>query len=417
MGKKGKGTKKSRAARGRRKERTPVAASRGSWIATLVLILIGLALSGELVRLHFAAAFDPNYQSYCAVNETVSCDAVTRSRYSVVFGVPLASWGVFGYAVMAVTAWLGLTWRSRVPAALLALLSGFVLAVTVQLAAISHFLIHAWCLLCIGTYVVNVATAILSYSILSKGGARASFRALQQLWEKQRWRALAGAGGATTAALALILWHPQVDASSAVLAPPVENAPTASPEDSTDAIPPGVRVEHGTTSDGLPWIGAAKPTVTITEFSDYECHQCQLAFRGLHELLALNPDRLRLVVRHFPLDQSCNPTISRPMHQRSCLYAKLATCAGKQQHFWEAHEYLFEHAAENVDPATFAAALKLDANLLDACLEQVDPVINRDVEAGIALDLHGTPVFVVDGKPYMQRIPPSVAQQLRRPKR
>ena len=414
QGKRAKRAKRPRAARART-ETTP-APSRGAWIAVLALLLVGLALSSELVRLHFAAAFDPAFRSYCAVNETVSCDAVTRSAYAAVFGVPLATWGVFGYAAMALTAGLGLTWRSRAPAALLAILGGFALVVTVLLAAISHFLIHAWCLLCIGTYAVNVTVAILSLSLLRKLGARASFRALLDLWQKRRWHTVAGAGGAGAVALAILLFHPRVHASSAVLAPAAASASASAPaDDSPSPIPPGARIERGVTADGLPWIGAAKPTVTITEFSDYECHHCQLAFRGMHELLSLNPDRLRLVVRHFPLDQSCNPSISRPMHQRSCLYAKLATCSGKQQRFWEAHEYLFEHAEESVDPATLAAALQLDAGQLDTCLQQIDPDIRRDVEAGIALDLHGTPAFVVDGRVYLQGIPQSVASQLRLP--
>ena len=419
MGQKGKGAKKSRTAKGRRKAKTLSAGSRGLWIATLAVLLIGLALSGELVRLHFAAASDPTYHSYCAVNETVSCDTVTRSPYAIAFGVPVASWGVFGYAVMALTAALGLTWRSRVPAALLATLAGFTVVVTVMLAAISHFLIHAWCLVCIGTYAVNLVVALLSFFVLRQVGARASFDALLELWVKRPWRVLASAGGTGAVALAIILWHPQVSASAAVLSPPTTGSPAASASlaGSIPPIPPGAHIEHGVTTDGLPWIGAANPVVTITEFSDYECQQCRFAYRGLHELLALNPDRLRLVVRHFPLDQSCNPTISRPMHLRSCLYAKLATCAGKQQRFWEAHEYLFENSTGNVEPAAFASALDLDADELGVCLQQIDPVIRRDVEAGIALDLHGTPVFVVDGKPYLQRIPPSATRLLRRPER
>jgi protein-disulfide isomerase len=162
-------------------------------------------------------------------------------------------------------------------------------------------------------------------------------------------------------------------------------------------------------------MGAANPVVTITEFFDYECSHCQQAFRGLHELLDLNPDRLRLVIRHFPLDQSCNRSMSRTVYQHSCSYAKLANCAREQHRFWDAHTYLFDHSDDNVEPADFASALKLNAKALKACLGRDDQALNRDIEAGIALDLHGTPVFVVDGKAYMQHLPQSVVEQLRHP--
>jgi protein-disulfide isomerase/uncharacterized membrane protein len=367
--------------------------------------------------LHFEAISDPAHQSYCSVNETVSCDAVARSEYAVAFGVPLAVWGVFGYAVMAMIAALGLRWRSRVPAALLATLIGFSVAVTVALAAISHFVIHAWCLVCIGTYVVNLAVAPLAFLIIGKEGVRASYRALLEQFARERARTLAVVGGAAGAVLTLILLHPPVQ-TSPVLVPPRTDASAASSASSSQAIPPlkpRTRIERGVTAEGSPWIGATNPVVTITEFFDYECSHCRLAFRAMHELLAVNPDRLRLVVRHFPLDQACNRSISRPIYRHSCRFAKLANCAGEQQLFWEAHEYLFEHSRENVDATTFATELSLNSKELEACLKRDNQALARDIEAGIALDLHGTPVFVVDGKVHIQRLPRSLATQLRSP--
>ncbi|MBN1607656.1 MAG: hypothetical protein JW940_13545 [Polyangiaceae bacterium] len=106
----GRRTTKPGAATARRQASAIDAGTGRLWTAVLVVLVIGLALSGELVRLHFAAASNPAHHSYCSVNETVSCDAVTRSKYALVFGVPLAIWGVFGYTAMALTAALGLRW-------------------------------------------------------------------------------------------------------------------------------------------------------------------------------------------------------------------------------------------------------------------------------------------------------------------
>ena len=408
----------------RRRANAAKASIRGLWIVSLVLLLIGLALSGELVRLHFEATSDPAYHSYCSVNDTVSCDTVTRSKYSTFVGVPLAIWGVFGYAIMVMTAVFGLKRQSRAQAALLASLTGFALVVAVLLAAISHFLVHAWCLLCIGTYVVNVAAALVSLRLLAKEGARASFDALIERCTKDRERTVALAALAGGCALAVILLFPAPHASAVLVAAQPKSS-TAAPEEASAApapsvppippLAPGVRIERGMTSDGLPWIGAAKPVVTVTEFFDYQCPHCQQAFRGMLELLELNPDRLRLIVRHFPLDQSCNRSIRRQVYDHSCASAKLANCAGEQHRFWEAHEYLFDHGDDPTEPTTFASALNLSAKALKACLNRVDEALNRDIEAGIELDLHGTPVFVVDGKPYMQHLPQLVVEQLRRP--
>jgi protein-disulfide isomerase/uncharacterized membrane protein len=406
-----------------RKANASEARIRGLWIATLVVLLIGLLLSLELVRLHFEAVSNPARHSYCSVSSTVSCDAVTRSKYSVVFGVPLAMWGVFGYAAVALAAVRGLRRPSGAAVALLSTLTSFLLVVTVLLAAISHFLIHAWCLLCIGTYVVNVTAAVVSFFLLAQQGARASYSALLEQCVKERGRAVVIVGLSGSAALALMYLFPPAHASDAVLAPK-SKASVAAPEGSAAAtepsvepippLPPGARIEHGVTSDGLPWIGAENPVLTITEFFDYECSHCKLAFRGLHEVLALNPDRLRLVVRHFPLDRSCNRSMRSRVYEHSCSYAKLANCAGEQKRFWEAHEYLFDSSGSVVDPKTFAKDLKLNAKLLEACMGKDNEALSRDIEAGIALDLHGTPVFIVDGKLYMQQLPASIGDKLRR---
>jgi len=416
--------KKSSAAKARREANAAKASIRNLWITASVLLLIGLALSIELVRLHFAATSDPSYHSYCAVNETVSCDTVTRSKYSLVFGVPMAVWGVYGYAVMLVAAVLGLRTRSRVQAAWLTALAVFSLTISVILAALSHFRIHAWCLLCIGTYAVNAAATVVSFRLLAKEGMDACIDALLELFQKQSGKVIAIGGLLGGSALVIIALFPQHHASAELIASQ-PTASTAAPETSAAApqvsaqplppLPPGVHVEHGVTSDGLHWIGAANPVITITEFFDYECSHCQQAYQGLHELLEMNPDRLRLVVRHYPLDPHCNRSMSRAVYEHSCFYAQLANCAGEQQRFWEAHEYLFAHADELIEAKAFAAALKLNAKTLKACLGHLDEALYRDIEAGIALEIHGTPVFVIDGRAYMQHLPQSVVERLRHP--
>ncbi len=212
-------TKDSSAAQVRGDAKAANARIRGLWLTSLVVLVIGLALSAELVRLHFEATSNPAYHSYCSVNDTVSCDTVTRSRYSIVFGVPVAIWGVFGYALMGVIAVFGFRRRSRAQAALLATLTGFAVVVTVLLAAISHFWIHAWCLVCIGTYVVNVTAAIVSLRLLTQEGVRASYAALLEQFAKERGRMIAMAGLAGGAALAVVLLFPQPHASAVLMAP------------------------------------------------------------------------------------------------------------------------------------------------------------------------------------------------------
>ena len=51
-----------------------------------------------------------------------------------------------------------------------------------------------------------------------------------------------------------------------------------------------------------PALGPADAPVTIVEFSDYECPFCKRADPTVTEVMKKYPDKVRLVYRHFPLD-------------------------------------------------------------------------------------------------------------------
>jgi protein-disulfide isomerase len=155
--------------------------------------------------------------------------------------------------------------------------------------------------------------------------------------------------------------------------------------------------------------------VTITEFSDYECPHCRQAHSQLRNIVAQFPDRVRLVHRHFPLDQACNRSIERPFHESACRAALIAECAGHAGRFWEANDTLFE-LANSLDTRStkqIAADLKLDPTALDRCMQGEGLVdVKNDVEVGIALKLEGTPSFLVDGHVYMGNLPAPALERL-----
>jgi protein-disulfide isomerase len=96
--------------------------------------------------------------------------------------------------------------------------------------------------------------------------------------------------------------------------------------------------------------------------------------------------------------------------QESRLAAQAARCAGRQDRFWEYHDYLFNHqrgenrgqfAAENLK--SFALELKLDSAAFDDCLDRGEdlPAIQQDLAAGRTLGVNSTPYFLVNGRPFV----------------
>jgi uncharacterized membrane protein len=99
---------------------------------------------------------------------TGACETVQTSRWAVLFGLPVALYGVVGYCVVFVVALLALR-----PAALLQRGWSVVLAglatvgfgFTLYLTYVELFLIHAICRWCLGS--AGIITAIWIVSLLS----------------------------------------------------------------------------------------------------------------------------------------------------------------------------------------------------------------------------------------------------------
>jgi len=374
--------------------------ARWPWWIALFLCLVGLWLSIVLEQIHFRIHTDPTFHSFCAIDRKVNCDIVAHSPYSVFFGVPVAAWGIFAYAVALLVSVWGLTRRSP-----LAIGCGLGLALiyiggSAVLGAISAFLVTAVCILCLGTYAVNLVFLVCMLLAARPVGFWAALAELPRALRARPGRVLAILAIIGGAKLTLMATHPNYWKASPKA---VHTQPTA------PLLPNGI--EPG----GGHYLGAEQPAVTVTEFSDYECPYCRQAHSQIRDLLERFPTRLRLVHRHYPLDQSCNSTIKGRMHENACFAAAVAECAGRQHRFWQANDYLFAeartlHARPN---AEIARDLGLDLAVLERCLRAEGPrSVALDLDEGNRLQIQGTPTFVIDGRTYMGNLPPFLLARL-----
>lgn len=110
-----------------------------------VLALVGLLLASwlTLYKLGYVGSLQ------CVVG---SCERVQNSPWGTFLGLPVAAWGVGGYAGIFVVALLGVQPRwagERWPALLLFALAAGGLAFTAYLTYLEAAVIHAWCQWCL----------------------------------------------------------------------------------------------------------------------------------------------------------------------------------------------------------------------------------------------------------------------------
>ena len=140
-----------------------------------------------------------------------------------------------------------------------------------------------------------------------------------------------------------------------------------------------------------PSLGPASAKVVLVLFSDFECGFSSQARRLIKRLTELYPRDLRVVHRHFPLDQ----------HRAAKRAAEAAQCAAEQDKFWPYYELLFENtAALTADTLRrMASTAELDVKAFNACLQTDRPkeAIARDLAEGRALGVTGTPAIFLNG--------------------
>ncbi|MBI4114720.1 MAG: vitamin K epoxide reductase family protein [Candidatus Niyogibacteria bacterium] len=124
-------------------------------ILAIILAFAGLGVMGYLTYLHYA-----NAQSFCDFSEEVSCDVVTTSIYSEIFGIPvsLLGMGFFGTLLL-----LLFFYKKNDVFRLTFLLSVFMLVPSLYLTVIEATAIGSFCILCETSKAVMVLILIVSF--------------------------------------------------------------------------------------------------------------------------------------------------------------------------------------------------------------------------------------------------------------
>lgn len=148
-----------------------------------------------------------------------------------------------------------------------------------------------------------------------------------------------------------------------------------------------------------PSMGPANAKVTIVELVDFQCPFCEKAVATIHDLAALYPDDVRIVVKNMPL----------PGHRLARGAAIAALAADRQGKYWEMHEMLFSNQ-ERLDAASLVAharTLGLDTARFERDL--ADPAIAAVVDADLAeatdKGFQGVPSFTINGRVVVGALP------------
>lgn len=139
--------------------------------------------------------------------------------------------------------------------------------------------------------------------------------------------------------------------------------------------------------------GVAHARVTLVEYGDFECPNCKQAAPAVALLLKRHARELRLVYRHFPLEE---------VHPHALHAALAAEAAAGQEKFWPMHDLLFEHQRRLKLPQLrgYAERLELDMTRYDAEMDSTVYLqrVREEIAGGRASGVRSTPTFFVNGR-------------------
>ncbi len=437
--------------------------SRNRVSLVVLLAFAGAILSGLLLFDHYgvgSAAVD----GLCGADQESGCDQVSRSKYSTIGSFSLAAVGVSFYASMLLLLAFGLASSDAVreSASAVALLAfGLALAVDAVLLGIQALAIGAYCRLCLATYALNLAAFVLLLPLRSKLGgitAQSEARRAISVWAVSTVVVAIGVGSVDQALASV---GPRQDAAllgeqdpAPAPAPaeipvvgeppqPVEPAPPAgsappSNEDDGDsrvraqlqAAEARIRELQATLDDpkkfqayqeekaaenferqprveldleGVPVKGPAQAPIQVVEFSDFLCPFCRNLAGAFAGFMPQSQGRVAVFFKHYPLDQACNPVMTRTVHEGACELALGGVCAEEQGKFWPYHDRIFGQPPvnpSNEDVVRIASEAGLDGNAMRQCLSSpgTRARLDRDIAEGKRLEVNATPTVFVNGK-------------------
>ncbi|HLC67299.1 MAG TPA: DsbA family protein [archaeon] len=144
---------------------------------------------------------------------------------------------------------------------------------------------------------------------------------------------------------------------------------------------------------GLNVAGSDNATVTILEYSDFQCPFCGQAEPTIKQILDKYPNDVRVIYKHFPLSQ---------IHPYSEKAAEAAECAADQGKFWEMHDIMFANQNNLYTNSLkqYAKDIGLNTDDFNSCLDSgaMKPRVDNDLRDGGEAGVRGTPAFFVNGR-------------------
>lgn len=378
----------------------------------VVLALCGWWISLDLYRLAGGApATNPLVARVCGGEAAAGdCRSVLASEQAWVSispqpGAPRIPLSIFGMAYFAsISLWFlfvgrptGSRWAWHVP---LAIFLGIGVLSSANSLYVMGAVLHRWCAGCVAVHVINGVLALLAIAMFP--------------WRRGALGTLphpsgALAGAALVAGVAVFLLHP---AWSLLVTMGQQNRLIGEAYQKIVRDPAYAKWSHARlTPREIPVrgddlvLGPADAIHTAVVFADFQCESCLRLSDICDEVIEKANGRLRVAVRHYPIDRSCNPDSPRTMHAAACRAAlafEAARIAGGTHGAARMRLMLYARQSQldSADLAAWAVQAGVDAGAFAEALrsDAAAARLRDDLALAKSLGVTSAPTVFLDGR-------------------
>jgi len=357
---------------------------RWQYISIIVIALAGVVIAAELTHLHLKVIGDPSFDSFCNISDKVNCDKVNSSKYSEIFSIPISHLGFLTYIFIIIVAFFSM--RGSPLSNLLNTANLFIFVFcniySVFLFYVSVAVIKSLCILCCGLYIVNLLLLIVSL-----------FK-IRDYFTLNISCPLRAHRGFAISVIIFVLF--------ALVSTIVLRNMTISERENSKRITEERKkaIYRDIDISGSFFYGPENAPVTVVEVTDFECPFCRKTYPVVKDAVNRYKDRIKFVLKNFPLGIECNPSLRVDMHPRACRAAYAAFCAGEQNRFFEYADKLM-YGDLSVDAyIMYAKELSLDLDRFNACLNSDRPrqFIARDISTCEKCQIMSVPTVFINGR-------------------
>jgi protein-disulfide isomerase len=146
-----------------------------------------------------------------------------------------------------------------------------------------------------------------------------------------------------------------------------------------------------------PTLGKADAPVVIVEFLDPACETCATFYPLVKQMMAANPDKIRLVLRYAPFHPGSDKVVAmlEAARRQGKFWPALEALLANQAAWTENHRANPERAWKQVE----GIGLNMEQMALDLMSPEIDSVIRQDLADAKTLKVTMTPEYFVNGKP------------------